>query len=161
VLSWFTLDNVSSAIQALGGLAAVVVAVIAGRAAHKFNESQAFKFQVDSIHNFNREIIELSKTRPDLAELVGKRILPDSDIVADYVNFMLLNNLMVTFALRKRGLYKRDEVFRFFDTAASLLREHGEEYVEALLGRGYSDDFCREVRGAIVRVGGYPQAERS
>jgi hypothetical protein len=157
--------NVLSAIgsigQAVTAIVALAIVVITARAAHRFNEGQALALHVQNMNHFNDRMVDLAIADRRSANLVGRQVIPDSDILCDYMHFILLNSVHVAYAMNARSILKDGEVERLFANAANFLRRHGEDYVNALLSRGYDPGFVGHLKLAIQKSGGYPAREQA
>lgn len=153
-------------LSALGSIGQVVTALVAAliagityKTAASFNRGQATKFQVEHINEINRHIAELALHDQTLARQIGRPVLADSNIVADYTNFMFLNYFHMSWTMWKEGIFTLSEFRAKADNTAAFFVRYGEDYVDALLARGYETPFVSEVKAAIQRIGGYPASD--
>lgn len=139
-----------AAVTAIGAVVTAIssglIALVAWDTASKFNEVQTLKFRVEHINEFNREIIALAKSNEELAQRVGKVVLPGSNITEDYLNFLSLNASHVEWRCATLGIGKKKSADEHIRNAAMLLAPKGTAYIEAILGRGYDPKFAIQIR---------------
>jgi hypothetical protein len=139
-----------SAVTAIGAVVTAIssglIALVAWDTASKFNEVQTLKFRVEHINEFNREIITLAKSNEELAQRVGKVVLPGSNITEDYLNFLSLNASHVEWRCAALGIGKKKSADEHIKNAAMLLAPKGTAYIDAILGRGYDPKFALQIR---------------
>jgi hypothetical protein len=140
--------------QFLTACASIVLAVIAGHAAKKFNQGQVIKYRVEHINQFNLELLALARHDRQAAERVGQKVMPQSDIVEDYMHFLRLNAAHMEWSFRKAGYGDASNVDGALRTAAAALKPHGEAYVKAILGRGYEPRFAAAIVKSMKSIPG-------
>jgi hypothetical protein len=149
-----TASDIGALCQAITAVLALIMVVIAANAAHRFNRGQAANLHIQNVNHFNDRMIDLAIANK--AGNIGRRVTTDSDILADYMHFILLNSVRIAFAMRQHRILAQEEVERLSVNAANFLRGRGELYVNALLSRGYETKFVAHFKDVIARTGGYP-----